>query len=52
MLSVVSLLMVFGHSIYFLIISKSKSQTGNNFLVKCIPMVLGMTSSVTIGFNK
>lgn len=49
MLWVISLIMIFGYSIYFSIISKSKNQNRNNSLSKCIPMVLGMTSSVTIG---
>lgn len=49
MLVAISLLMVFGHSIYFYILSKSKKQNSNSSLATCIPMVLGMTSSVAIG---
>ncbi len=49
MLLIVSLLMVVGYSIYFLINSRAKDHKVNSSLAKCIPMMLGMTGGTTIG---
>lgn len=49
MLQITSLLMVFGYSIYFYLAYRSTIKNDNHYFSKCIPMVLGMTSSVTIG---
>lgn len=49
MLSTVSLLMVLGYSIYFFLSLRSKDHEVTSSLAKCIPMILGMTSSTVIG---
>ncbi|TWE01093.1 hypothetical protein FB550_106147 [Neobacillus bataviensis] len=47
MLLMVSLIMVLVYSTYFFV--SSRSEKGNGTLSNCVPMILGMTSSITIG---
>ncbi|WP_342615497.1 hypothetical protein [Peribacillus frigoritolerans] len=49
MLLTVSLMMVLAYSIYFVISPRIKTYKQNSSLARCVPMVLGMTSSITIG---
>ncbi|SNZ14747.1 hypothetical protein SAMN05421503_2563 [Terribacillus aidingensis] len=46
---IASLLIVLAFSIYFYVSTKSASHDCLKSLGKCVPMVLGMTSSVTVG---
>ncbi|MBN6885453.1 glucan phosphoethanolaminetransferase (alkaline phosphatase superfamily) [Cytobacillus horneckiae] len=49
MLLIISLLMVLAYSVYFFISSKKNHVDVKKSFSKCIPMVVGMTSSLTIG---
>lgn len=49
MLLIVSLLMVVGYSLYFFLTSRKSFGRANGAFTRCIPMLLGMTGSVTIG---
>jgi len=49
MLLLFSFIMVFGFSIYFYICYSLKKKNENSPVSKCVPMMLGMTSSLTIG---
>ncbi|MFJ8256561.1 hypothetical protein ACIQ4Z_04685 [Peribacillus asahii] len=49
MLTSVSLLMVIGYSLYFSFSSYPTNCKENHSWVKCIPMILGMTGSLTVG---
>lgn len=49
MINWISLLMVIAYSIYFSTSRSVREHISNSSLAKCIPMLLGMTSSVTIG---
>ncbi|GKU81965.1 hypothetical protein [Niallia sp. NCCP-28] len=44
-----SLLMVISYSIYFFLTSRKNFDKTNSSVARCIPMLLGMTGSVTIG---
>ncbi|PKG24870.1 hypothetical protein [Niallia nealsonii] len=44
-----SLLMVISYSIYFFLTSRKNFDKTNSTITRCIPMLLGMTGSVTIG---
>lgn len=46
---IVSLLMVMGYSLYFFLAFHKNVNEANGSFTRCIPMLLGMTGSVTIG---
>ncbi|MDQ0272678.1 hypothetical protein [Cytobacillus purgationiresistens] len=49
MLLFITFLMVLSYSIYFFISTRAKNNAVKKTFSKCIPMVLGMTGSLTIG---
>lgn len=49
MLFVLSLVIVCGYSFYFFISLRSEHHNGNQRFTKCIPMLLGMMSSLPVG---
>lgn len=49
MLLTINIMLIVGYSVYFSFASRVKGEATSGAAAKCIPMLLGMTSSLTVG---